>query len=93
MVEHDGRRSKLPWLVAERLSSGEYDGVKSIVESPRGVTYLDVRLKAGERWTFHPAKAHDVTWIASHQGIVTTPEQVAMGEVAVFEEGDQAIGS
>ena len=50
-----------------------------------------MRLKAGERWTFQPAKGHDVAWIASHQGIVTTPEQVSTGEVAVFEEGDQAI--
>jgi redox-sensitive bicupin YhaK (pirin superfamily) len=74
-----------------RVIAGEYDGVKSIVESPRGISYLDVRLKAGERWTFHPAKGHDVAWIASHQGIVTTPERVSMGEVAVFEEGDQAI--
>jgi redox-sensitive bicupin YhaK (pirin superfamily) len=74
-----------------RVIAGEYDGVKSIVESPRGITYLDVRLKAGERWIFHPAKGHDVAWIASHQGIVTTPEQVSMGEVAVFEEGDRAI--
>ena len=65
--------------------------MKSIVQSPRGITYLDVRLKAGERWTFHPTKGHDVTWIALHQGTVTTPEQVSMGEVAVFEAGDQAI--
>src|SRR5258708_5340482 len=50
-----------------RIIAGEYDGVKSIVESPRGITYLDVRLKAGERWTFHPPKGHDVAWIASHQ--------------------------
>src|SRR6266446_5299335 len=74
-----------------RVIAGEYDGVKGIVESPPGVTYLDVRLKAGERWTFHPTRGHDVAWIASHQGIVTTPEQASMGEVAVFEEGDQAI--
>src|SRR5882762_2720388 len=74
-----------------RVIAGEYDGVKSIVESPQGVTYLDVHLKAGERWTFQPPKGHNVAWIASHQGIVTTPEQVSMGEVAVFEEGDQAI--
>jgi hypothetical protein len=65
--------------------------VKSIVASPHGITYLDVRLKAGERWTFHPAKGHDVAWIALHQGSVTTPEQVAAGEVAVFEASDQAI--
>ena len=74
-----------------RVIAGEYDGVKSIVASPPGITYLDVRLKAGERWTFHPPKGHDVAWIASHQGIVATPEQVSPGEVAVFEEGDQAI--
>jgi redox-sensitive bicupin YhaK (pirin superfamily) len=74
-----------------RVIAGEYDGVKSIVESPRGITYLDVRLKAGERWTFHPSKGHDVAWIALHQGTVTTPEQISTGEVAVFEEGDQAI--
>jgi redox-sensitive bicupin YhaK (pirin superfamily) len=74
-----------------RVIAGEYDGVKSIVASPPGITYLDVRLKAGERWTFNPPKGHDVAWIASHQGIVATPEQVSPGEVAVFEEGDQAI--
>jgi redox-sensitive bicupin YhaK (pirin superfamily) len=74
-----------------RVIAGEYGGVKSIVESPRDITYLDVRLKAGERWAFHPTEGHDVAWIASHQGIVTTPEQVSMGEVAVFEKGDQAI--
>jgi redox-sensitive bicupin YhaK (pirin superfamily) len=74
-----------------RVIAGEYAGVKSIVEAPAGVTYLDVRLQAGARWTFQPAKGHDVAWIASHQGIVTTPEQISMGEVAVFEAGEQAI--
>jgi redox-sensitive bicupin YhaK (pirin superfamily) len=74
-----------------RVIAGEYGGVKSIVESPHGITYLDVRLKAGERWTFQPAKGHDVAWIASHQGIVRTPAQVSTGEAVVFEEGDQAI--
>jgi redox-sensitive bicupin YhaK (pirin superfamily) len=74
-----------------RVIAGEYDGVKSIVESPPGITYLDVRLKAGERWTFQPAKGHDVAWIALHQGSVTTPLPISTGELAVFEEGDQAI--
>src|SRR6201991_74756 len=74
-----------------RVIAGEYDGVKSIVESPTGITYLDVRLKAGERWTFRPASGHDVAWIASHQGVVTTQGQVVEGEVAVFEEGEEEI--
>ena len=74
-----------------RVIAGEYDGVKSVVGSPDGITYLDVRLKAGERWTFHPTKGHDVAWIALHQGAVTTPEPVSTGELAVFDEGDQPI--
>jgi redox-sensitive bicupin YhaK (pirin superfamily) len=74
-----------------RVIAGEHDGVKSIVESPRGIIYLDVRLKAGERWTFQPEKGHDVAWIALHQGSVTTPQPISSGELAVFEEGDQAI--
>ena len=74
-----------------RVIAGEYGGVRSLVESPIGITYLDVRLKAGERFRFQPPKAHDVAWIASHQGIVRTPEQVSMGEAAVFEESHQAI--
>jgi redox-sensitive bicupin YhaK (pirin superfamily) len=74
-----------------RVIAGEYDGVKSIVESPRGITYLDVRLKAGQRWTFRSAKGHDVAWIALHQGTVKTPERISTGEIAVFEESDQAI--
>ena len=74
-----------------RVIAGEYGGVKSIVESPPGVTYLDVRLKAGERWRFEPPKGHDVAWIASHQGTVRTAEQVSMGEAVVFEESHQAI--
>src|SRR6202140_5870556 len=64
-----------------RVIAGEYDGGESIVESPRGITYLDVRLKAGQRWTFRSAKGHDVAWIALHQGTVKTPERISTGEI------------
>lgn len=74
-----------------RVIAGEYDGVKSILQSPDGMSYLDVRLKAGERWTFQPPKGHDVAWIAAHQGVVVTPERVSKGEVVVFGESEQAI--
>jgi redox-sensitive bicupin YhaK (pirin superfamily) len=74
-----------------RVIAGEYDGVQSIVGSPPGMTYLDVRLKAGERWTYQPPKGHDVAWIATHEGMVATPQPVSTGEVVVFAEGNQAI--
>jgi redox-sensitive bicupin YhaK (pirin superfamily) len=74
-----------------RVIAGEYDGVKSSVASPSGMTYLDVRLKAGERWTYQPPRGHDVAWIASHEGLVATPQPVSTGEVVVFAEGGQPI--
>jgi redox-sensitive bicupin YhaK (pirin superfamily) len=74
-----------------RVIAGEYDGVKSSVESPSGMTYLDVRLKAGERWTYRPPGGHDVAWIASHEGVLSTPQPVSKGEVVVFAEGEQPI--
>jgi redox-sensitive bicupin YhaK (pirin superfamily) len=74
-----------------RVIAGEYDDVKSSVASPSGMTYLDVRLKAGERWTYQPPRGHDVAWIASHEGLVATPQPVSTGEVVVFAEGGQPI--
>jgi redox-sensitive bicupin YhaK (pirin superfamily) len=74
-----------------RVIAGEYEGVKSVVGSPAGMTYLDVRLKAGDRWRFSPPKDHDVAWVASHQGLLSTPSLIAAGEAVVFEEGSQEI--
>jgi redox-sensitive bicupin YhaK (pirin superfamily) len=74
-----------------RVIAGEYEGVKSVVGSPAGMTYLDVRLKAGDRWRFSPPKDHDVAWVASHEGLLSTPCLIAAGEAVVFEEGGEAI--
>jgi redox-sensitive bicupin YhaK (pirin superfamily) len=74
-----------------RVIAGEYDGVKSVVTSPEDLTYLDVRLKAGDRWRFTPPKGHNVAWVASHKGLLSTPALVAAGEAVVFEEGDQPV--
>jgi hypothetical protein len=55
------------------------------------MTYLNVRLRAGERWIYQPPKNHSVAWIASHQGTVLTPSEVSAGEAVVFEEGEKHI--
>jgi redox-sensitive bicupin YhaK (pirin superfamily) len=94
LAEPDGQyltSSDFQFAGPARVIAGEYDGIKSIIGSPPGLTYLQVRLRAGERWTYQPPKGHDVAWIASHQGIVATPERVSKGEAVVFEPGEQAI--
>ncbi len=74
-----------------RIIMGEYEGRQSIVAAPAGMTYLDVRLKAGERWSFTPPKGHDVAWIAVHEGAVSTAEGIFSGELVVFEESEDEI--
>ena len=74
-----------------RVIAGEYGGTRSLVASPAGMTYLDVRLRAGERWVYEPPKGHNVAWIASHEGTVTTPAEVSAGEAAIFEEAETRI--
>lgn len=74
-----------------RLIMGEYGALKSVVAAPAGMTYLDVRLKAGERWSFIPPKGHNVAWIAVHEGIAAATEQISAGELVVFEESEEGI--
>jgi redox-sensitive bicupin YhaK (pirin superfamily) len=74
-----------------RVIAGEYGRIKSSVASPPGMTYLDVRLRAGERWVYQPPKDHNLVWIASHEGRVATPSEVSAGETAVFEEAEKPI--
>jgi redox-sensitive bicupin YhaK (pirin superfamily) len=74
-----------------RVIAGEFARIKSLVASPAGLTYLDVQLRAGERWLFQPPGNHTVAWIAVHQGTVTMPEPVSVGEAVVFEDGNKPI--
>jgi redox-sensitive bicupin YhaK (pirin superfamily) len=85
------KASAFPSLGPARIITGEYEGLKSLVASPAGMNYLDVRLRAGERWVYQPPRHHNVAWIASHQGTLASPEAVSAGEAVVFEEGEKPI--
>ncbi|HWY62644.1 MAG TPA: pirin family protein [Rhizomicrobium sp.] len=74
-----------------RIILGRHGNAASKVAAPETMNYLDVRLKAGERWRYEPPRDHTVAWIAVHQGSVTTPVQVTKGDIAVFEESNSAI--
>jgi redox-sensitive bicupin YhaK (pirin superfamily) len=74
-----------------RVVLGRYGKTASRIPAPPGINYLDIRLRAGERWTYQPPPGHDVAWIAVQAGAVSTPELVTAGELAVFTEDDSAI--
>jgi redox-sensitive bicupin YhaK (pirin superfamily) len=74
-----------------RVILGSYGGAKSAIAAPARINYLDVRLAAGERWIYQPPADHEVAWIAVSEGMLRTPEPVSAGELAVFEESNDAI--
>jgi redox-sensitive bicupin YhaK (pirin superfamily) len=74
-----------------RVILGAYGRAKSAIVSPERINYLDVRLAAGERWTYQPPPDHDVAWLAVSDGTLRTPEPISAGELAVFEESNDAI--
>ena len=74
-----------------RVILGEWGGVRSPIQGPSPMNYLDVHLKAGEVWHYNPPEGHDVAWFAVHQGRVLTPEAVTAGELVVFAQEHSSI--
>ena len=74
-----------------RVVLGRSGDAVGAIPAPPGMNYLDVRLKAGERWTYQPPPGHSVGWVAVHQGMLCTPETVTAGELAVFDRSDAAV--
>lgn len=75
---------QVPVVGPARVILGSYDGAHSPIDAPP-MTYLQVSLEPGERWSYQPAPGHLVAWLAVSDGALRTPERVEAGEVAVFE--------
>jgi len=74
-----------------RVILGSYGRATSEILAPERINYLDVQLAAGERWTYQPPLGHEVAWLAVSHGTLRTPELVSAGEIAVFEESNEAL--
>jgi redox-sensitive bicupin YhaK (pirin superfamily) len=81
-VQHEG---------PARVILGAYGSARSVIDAPAGMNYLHVRLKDGERWTYTPPEGHDVAWLAVEIGSLQAARLIRAGELAVFEESNEAI--
>jgi len=73
-----------------RVILGAHGRSKSPIAAPP-MTYLAVNLKAGERWSYHPAKGHTVAWAAVLDGALLTPARIDSAEIAIFEPSEGSI--
>jgi redox-sensitive bicupin YhaK (pirin superfamily) len=74
-----------------RVLLGSYGEMTSPIPYPQPVTYLHVRLAAGERWSFEPHAGHDVAWLAVSEGTLAVAGTAVRREMIVFEEGPTPI--
>jgi redox-sensitive bicupin YhaK (pirin superfamily) len=81
---------EIPAVGPARVILGSYDGAKSPIAAPP-MTYLSVALKAGERWSYHPAPGHTVGWLAIDRGTLRSPQPVVGGEVAIFAPSEESV--
>ena len=81
----------VPQAGPARIILGEYCGVRSAIDAPDALTYLDVRLRAGEEWTFMPPPEQCIAWLAVHGGEISCSEHAGYGDMLIFDEGEEAI--
>jgi redox-sensitive bicupin YhaK (pirin superfamily) len=81
---------EVPVAGPARVLVGTYDGQSSPIDAPP-MTYLSVSLEPGQRWTYRPAKGHDVAWVAVHEGALQTTATISTGEMAIFDGSDRPI--
>jgi redox-sensitive bicupin YhaK (pirin superfamily) len=76
---------EVPSVGPARVILGNYGNASSVIPAPEGINYLDVRLKAGETWSYSLPAGHDVAWLAVSRGALRVGERVTAGELVVFE--------
>ncbi|WP_332851448.1 pirin family protein [Duganella sp. S19_KUP01_CR8] len=74
-----------------RVILGRYGDAASRIQPRASLTYLHVKLRDGERWSYQPPTGHDVAWVAVADGALHVGAAVIGREVAVFEEGAKSI--
>lgn len=70
---------------------GAHAGISSPVPAPKGVNYMLVTLRAGERWIYSPPVGYSVAWLAIATGMLDAGASITAGEMVIFEQGEHAI--
>ncbi len=84
--------AQVPKTGNTRVFIGNYNGVTSPALVPVDMTYLDVSLKAGERWAYTPPKSQTRGFIFPREGSVRVAEtQVEEATMGTLEETEGEI--
>lgn len=82
--------TEVPRKGPARVVLGGVGDAVSPIESPP-MNYLAVELRDGERWAYEPPPGHNVAWVSVLDGKLNASGPVSGGELALFEESDDAL--
>jgi redox-sensitive bicupin YhaK (pirin superfamily) len=74
-----------------RVLLGTYEGIPSPIGLTMPVTYLHVRLRDCEDFTYRPSPGHTVAWLAINAGKLRTGGLALKRELVVFTPGNDEI--
>ncbi len=80
-----------PTVGPARVILGRHGSVESPILPVSNLTYLQIALKAGERWTYRPAKGQTVAWLAVAAGALEVSGVRLGPEIAVFSPSEAEI--
>lgn len=70
---------------------GEHEGLKSKIDSPNDMNYLDVNLRPDQKWKYHPPETHDILWLVVYEGKLNGNLGASVGELIVYEDSDDPV--
>lgn len=82
---------QVPQRGPARVLLGSHGDARSGIPAPSDMTYLGVKLSAGQTWTYGPNAGHQVGWLAVASGALRAGERVGAGELVIFADSEQAI--
>jgi redox-sensitive bicupin YhaK (pirin superfamily) len=85
------RPAAVPSVGPARVILGEYGAARSPIPPVADLTYVQVTLEAGERWTYHPPEGQTVAWLAVAAGQVDVSGVTLGIEIAVFVPSEAPI--
>ena len=83
--------SDVPQVGNVRVLLGTYEGQTNPIPSPSPITYLDVVLRAGEKWHFKPENGHNIAWAFVYDGSARVADVDLTDELVVLDESDGEI--
>ncbi|TDG18289.1 pirin family protein [Paraburkholderia silviterrae] len=83
--------NEVPRVGPASVILGSYGNVESPIPAPPGISYLLVRLAAGQRWQYTPQTGHNVAWLSIQRGALQMGHETIADELVAFNKSENVL--